>query len=336
MRRDGGPTVSVSLLNYRGARFFDECLGALERLDPAPSEIVAVDNASPDGSGAELRARAERARGAPVRFVPSERNRGYAGGHNLGARSGSGDYIAFLNVTTVPEPGWLSVVDWMEAHPEVGFAMPAIFHRADPTRVESLGSRFVRSGGFRVVGRNLRERPGVTGPEYASEVNSVLGAAFVARRSSFERLGGFDESMFMYFEETDLCWRGWLRGDRSACWFDPARPTRVRHTMHGTHPGGFDVARYFEPNRTLSLFRNLEGRTLPWLLPQAGRVAYELAGTPRRMLRYGWDVARRLPDSAERRRPLQRERTVPDRRIFGLEPEPPLARWFDGAEGGPD
>jgi GT2 family glycosyltransferase len=194
--------------------------------------------------------------------------------------------------------------------------------------VESLGSIYSRSGDFRVVGRNHRERRPSSAPEYLGWVTSVLGAAFVARRSVFEALGGFDESMFMYFEETDLCWRGWLRGARSACWFDPARPTRVYHTVHGTHPKGFDVARYFERNRTLSMFRNLEGRSLPWMVPQVGRVVSELARTPRRLARYGAEVAVRLPDSAARRRGLQATRTVRDADIFALRPPADLGAWF--------
>ncbi len=335
MTRPAAPRVSVCLLNYRGAAFLPACLEALRRLDPAPAEVIAVDNASPDGSGAALQAAAEGADGVPFTYLPAGANLGYAAGHNLAARRATGEYLAFLNVTSEPEPAWLAVADWMATHPDVGFAQPAIFHRRDPTRVESLGSIFRASGNFDVVGRNLREpRPPKRAPPYAGEVTTVLGAAFVARRDVFDRLGGFDEKMFMYFEETDLCWRGWLTGTRTVCWFDPSRPTRVYHTVHGTLPGGFDVARYFERNRTLSMFRNLEGRNLPWLLPQIGRVVSEQARHPRRLARYAREVAERIPESAVRRRGLQRHRSVPDARLFGMRPPADLSPWFD-APGAP-
>lgn len=323
------PRVSVCLLNFRGAPFLSDCLAALRALDPAPTEVIAVDNASPDGSGATLEAEAARGLGPPIRFVPAGGNLGYAAGHNLGARTAVGEYLAFLNVTAVPEPAWLAVVPWLEEHPDIAFAQPATFHKSDPTRVESLGSIYERSGRFDVVGRNHRERrPTGAGPLYTGEITSVLGAAFVARRSVFERLGGFDASMFMYFEETDLCWRGWITGARSVCWFDPGRPTRVRHAVHGTLPGGFDIPRYFERNRTLSMFRNLEGSSLPWLLPQVGRVVGEQARHPRRLLRYAREVAAAFPESADRRRGIQRARTVSDGRLFGLRPPADLTPWF--------
>jgi N-acetylglucosaminyl-diphospho-decaprenol L-rhamnosyltransferase len=329
VRPGASPKVSLSLLNYRGAAFLPRCLAAIRALDPAPQEVIAVDNASPDGSGELLRAELDRGLGVPSRYLAAGANLGYAAGHNLAARHARGEYLAFLNVTAEPEPAWLSLAGWLDGQPDVAFAQTAIFHRSDPTRLESLGSIYRRSGSFSVVGRNLREpRPPPAAPPYVGEITSVLGAAFVARRAVFEALGGFDASMFMYFEETDLCWRGWLNGHRSACWFDAARPTRVFHTVHGTHPNGFDVARFFERNRTLSMFRNLEGRTLPWLLPQVGRVVGEQARHPARLLRYAGEVARELPASAVRRRRIQAGRSVPDRRLFAIAPPPDLSRWF--------
>ena len=43
------------------------------------------------------------------------------------------------------------------------------------------------------------------------EILAGKGAALVVRRSAFEGVGGFDEDYFLLREETDLCWRIWLR-----------------------------------------------------------------------------------------------------------------------------
>jgi GT2 family glycosyltransferase len=323
------PKVTVCLLNYRGAPYLADCLEALRALDPAPVEIVAVDNASPDGSGALLDGFARDGRSPPVRYIAAGGNLGYAAGHNRGARAASGEYLAFLNATVRPESGWLEVVRWMAAHPDVAFAQPAVFHRDDRERLESLGTILTPSGNLWVLGRNRREtgiRPGE--PPYVSEVLSVLGAAFVARRTAFEALGGFDESMFMYFEETDLCWRGWLTGMRSVCWFDGSRPTRVFHRVHGSHPAGFDVARYFERNRTLTLYRNLERRNLWHLGPNLLTVTAEMIRRPRALARYAAEVLERLPEANRRRGEIQSGRSVPDDRLFGLRPPTDLDRRF--------
>jgi GT2 family glycosyltransferase len=322
------PTVSVCLLNYAGERFLDRCLDALERLDPPPLEIIAVDNASPDGSLARLSERAGSARGPAITVVPAGANRGYAGGHNLGARRARGDYLAFLNATVEVEPGWLEVVPWLEAHPEVAFVQPAVFHRDDPSRLESLGTLLTPYGSLRVVGRNHRESRPAPGGLYASEVLSVLGAVFVARRSVFEALGGFDESLFMYFEESDLCWRGWLQGHRSACWFDPDRPTRAFHTAKGTVPRSFPVQRFFERNRTLAMVRNLEARNLWKVGVHVTQRLVESARDPKFLVRYLGDLAEGTGPAARRRPRLQGDRTVPDRTLFGLRAPEDLERRF--------
>ena len=321
------PTISVCLLNYNGRPYLDRCVAALRRLDPAPVDVVAVDNASPDGSVDRLRAFAAEAGPFPIRVIASATNRGYAGGHNLGASASRGEFLAFLNVTVEPQPGWLRVVEWLVEHPDVAFAQPATFHADDPDRLESLGSLLDPAGRLTVVGRNRRETRDAGAP-YVAPVLSVLGAAFVARRSAFERLGGFDERFFMYFEETDLCWRAWLRGLSSVCWFDPAAPTRVYHRVHGTHPRGFDVARYFEPNRTLTLVKNLERANLWHVASNVATVAAESARRPGRFLRYLGEVARRMPETVRDRRRIQSERTVADAQLFALRPPKDLGRWF--------
>lgn len=322
------PSVSVCLLNYRGGAFVDRCLDALRRLDPAPSEIVAVDNASLDGSLELLRARATSEARVPLRVVEAPSNLGYAGGHNLGARHARSEYLAFLNMTVEVEPGWLEVVRWMAEQPDVAFAQPAIFHRGDPSRLESLGCLLSPNGDALTLGRNYREARPAPGGLLVAEVLAVLGAAFVARRSVFDELGGFDESMFMYFEETDLCWRGWLRGHRSVCWFDPDRPTRAFHTVHGTVPASFPVRRYWERNRTLSMIRNLETRNLWRVGLNVGRVASESARRPAGFARYVADVVAGLPRAGQVRRVVQAHRRLPDRRLLGLRPPEDLARRF--------
>ncbi len=248
----------------------------------------------------------------------------------MGARNASQEFLAFLNVTVEPETAWLTSVAWMAEHPEVAFVQPAIFHASDRSRVESLGSLVTASGRIQVIGRDLRERPGADSV-YSAQVSSVLGAAFVARRAVFESLGGFDERFFMYFEETDLCWRGRLLGHGSACWFDPRRPTRAFHVFHGSHPRSFDVARYLEPNRTITLLRNLERRNLWRVGGNLLTVAGESVSSPVRLADYLLDVTRRLPAATRDRRRIQGGRTVPDSSIFGLRPPEGLDRWFSAA-----
>jgi len=83
------PKVSIIWLNYNSARFLSLALRSLKSLfdlDYDNYEIIIVDNASTDGSFEAIKDFAERLKPSSVRvrFVRSDRNRGYSGGMNLG------------------------------------------------------------------------------------------------------------------------------------------------------------------------------------------------------------------------------------------------------------
>jgi GT2 family glycosyltransferase len=89
----------------------------------------------------------------------------------------------------------------------------------------------------------------------------VSGAAFVIRRDLFERLGGFDESFFLYMEDTDLSWRARLAGYRCIC-----VPSSIVFHDYVLHFGP-EKTFYQERNRYLMLLKSLRWRTFPVLLP---------------------------------------------------------------------
>lgn len=320
----GAPQVSICLLNYNGTSYVKECLAHLAQTRHPSTELIVVDNASTDGSREQL-ARLVSTNGLEgARFLPLETNRGFAAGHNAAARLARGEFLAFLNVTVEVEPGWLDLVPWMAGRPDVGFAQPVILTSGDPDRVQSMGSLMGRSGRLRVIGRGREMDRTVQGPPVEFDIFSVLGAAFVARTSAFRALGGFDESMFLFFEESDLCWRGWLTGWRSVCRYTPGQLDRVVHHIHGTVPRAVDVPQLFDRNRTVSMLRNFELTNLPFVAWNALVVASELSRRPRALYRYGREVGERFFSSVQRRREIQRARRVPDRVIFGLAAPPGL------------
>jgi GT2 family glycosyltransferase len=92
-------------------------------------------------------------------------------------------------------------------------------------------------------------------------VDAVSGAAFVIRRDLFEALGGFDETFFMYMEDTDLSWRARLLGYR--CLFAPESIVYHDYALHFGPRKTF----YQERNRYLLLLKNLRWRTLLLLAP---------------------------------------------------------------------
>jgi GT2 family glycosyltransferase len=250
--------VSAIVVNYNGADALERCLGALiAGTDPAATEIVVVDNASTDESPAiaeRLAAEHER-----VRLLRSPTNRGYADAVNLALPEARGDFLAVLNMDVVVGPGWLEpLIALLERKPEVGVACPLILLESDRGRINAAGQNLNVTGlGFNRGLGKPREQAG----SVPFRVTGLHGAAFVIRRSLLERLGGWDESGFLYFEDVELSWL--LRIAGSEIWCVPA--STVTHDYHLTmFPRKLFL---LERNRWKMLLADLRGRTRLALAP---------------------------------------------------------------------
>jgi GT2 family glycosyltransferase len=185
-----------------------------------------VDNASSDDS-AQV---AERLAGEneSVRLIRSPTNRGYAGAVNVALPEARGEYVAVLNMDVMVSPGWLDpLVSLLEAKPEAGVACPLILLESDPDKINAAGQNLNKTGlGFN---RWLGKSREIAGDE-PLPVTGLHGAAFVIRKALLERLGGWDESGFLYFEDVELSWL--LRIAGSEIWCVPA--STVVHDYHLT------------------------------------------------------------------------------------------------------
>src|SRR5262249_53853076 len=168
----------------------------LEDPGTTETEVLVVDNASSDDSAA-IAARLTDEHES-VRLLRSPTNRGYAGAVNVALPEARGELLAVLNMDARGSPGWLDpLVSLLEAHPGARAACPLIVLESDPARINAAGQELNRAG----LGWNRwLERPRETAGSEPFRVDGLHGAAFVIRRDLLERLGGWDESGFLYFE----------------------------------------------------------------------------------------------------------------------------------------
>lgn len=231
--------VSVVSVSYRSARVLIDCLRSIagERSTPGVNiRAVAVDNASGDYPMLSQAVR-ENGWSSWVELIPAPRNGGFAYGNNLGIRfalDSGADYVLLLNPDTQVRPRAIaSLVAFLESRPDVAIAGPS-FENADGTewpmafRFPSLVSELSAALGIGIVTRLLGNRTVARRMSGAAQrVDWVSGAAMMIRAPVFARIGGFDESYFLYFEETDFCFRAARAG--LATWYFPA--SRVMHIM---------------------------------------------------------------------------------------------------------
>lgn len=206
--------LSILLVSYNTAELLRRCLAALAA-DTAGGdwcEALVIDNASRDAS-ADLVAREFPA----VHLQRSATNLGFAAANNRLLAAARGRYVLLLNPDACPRPGVLRrAVALMDAHPRAGAAGGRL---VDPTgaaqpsarcfpstvndllTLSGLAARYPRSRWFGRFDRTWAD------PHCAARVDWIPGAFTILRRDLLERLGGFDERFFLYYEEVDLCRR---------------------------------------------------------------------------------------------------------------------------------
>jgi len=172
------------------------------------------------------------------------------------------------------------------------------------------------------------------------EVSAISGACFAVRPALFHRLGGFDERLFLYFEDTDLSLRARLAG--YSCL---AAPGAV--VLHDHRPG-FSPAklRRLERNRCWTLLKLLEWRTIAALAPVlavAELLVWAMAvyNGPRYVVAkaLAWvELCAWLPRLADARADARRTRAVSDLHVlsrhsvrlpFAQVVDNPAARWAE-------
>jgi GT2 family glycosyltransferase len=173
--------------------------------DHLTKEVVVVDNGSTDATGSAVQ------REFPeVTYHHSDTNLGFARANNLGARDAQGEFILLLNSDARLNPEALGeAVNWMRQHPDCGVAGAQLLN-PDGSRQNSIAN--LPTLATELLNKSLLRRlfprrfPGKEQQfREPLEVESVVGAFLLVRRTLWQAVGGFDESYFFFLEETDLC-----------------------------------------------------------------------------------------------------------------------------------
>lgn len=221
-------TVAVVIVTYNSAAVLPGCLVRI----PEGIRVVVVDNASTDRSAALAEAH-----GAAV--LRHDRNLGFGTACNRGAAAVPGADVLFLNPDARLEPGALArLQSTLEAFPDAGAVGPLL--------VGADGRPALRDGSA------LHDRP--AGPPLPLPQGPccwplLTGAALLVRRAAFDALGGFDEAIFLYYEDDDLSLR--LRQAGWALLVEPQ--ARVFHEPARSSPPGFTATRRRETHAARAL-----------------------------------------------------------------------------------
>jgi GT2 family glycosyltransferase len=225
-------STAVLIVNFRGYDDLARCLGSLEPCLAPDDEVIVVDYESDRAALNAATAPFPRVVG-----LPRTDNRGFAAGVNLGAAHSRSPFLLLLNPDSIVEGPVVRVLEeWLTAHADVGVAGPRVLNadgsiQPSARRFPDLTTWFGgRSSWFtsRFPG-NWFSRRNLIGLEATApvDVDWVSGACLMTRRDVFDRVGGFDDGFFLYWEDADYCRRVSQAG--FPCMYVPA--ATVRHAV---------------------------------------------------------------------------------------------------------
>lgn len=161
--------LTILVVSYNSAQVLTDCLGPL--IDSTIYPVIIVDNASTDGSAKAL---SSRFTNASIKALPT--NIGYGRAANIGLREIKTDYGLLLNPDLTATPGDISR---LLNHACLDTSSTAIWGPAS-------------------VKQDFAHQPPRT-------VNWISGCAMLFEMKKLRKIGYFDENIFLFFEETDLC-----------------------------------------------------------------------------------------------------------------------------------
>ena len=214
--------LSIIILKYKTKDLTTDCINSIteqykKELDENKFEIVVVDNNSEDGSFETISNL--KAAISNLKVIESKENLGFGKGCNLGAKHANGEYLLFLNSDTlIKDQGFVKMVDYLKKNENIGI-LGGKLKNVDGTSQPSVGkfynlfNLFFMLLGLQRLGF-LRESP-----NSIKKVDWVSGACMMVKKKVFEKTGGFEKELFMYWEDVEFCFK--VRKKGFATYFYP-------------------------------------------------------------------------------------------------------------------
>ncbi|MDP2638061.1 MAG: glycosyltransferase family 2 protein [Candidatus Levybacteria bacterium] len=239
--------LSVIILNYRTPDLTIKSLQSLislygRELQEEKIEIIVADNASGDVSIENIKKYLFNIKAKNIFLVENKENLGFAKGCNNAAGRARGKYLLFLNSDThVEDRGFLLMSDFLEKNLKIGILGGKLYNtngsiQPSAGKFYSLFNLVVMLLGFERIGF-LR-----SSPNRIQKVDWVSGGCMMVRRDVFRQLRGFDEKLFMYMEDMEICFRAQKLNYETYFYPD----VKIRHKSLGSSNKAFAIINIYQ------------------------------------------------------------------------------------------
>jgi GT2 family glycosyltransferase len=191
--------LSFIILNYHSEQYLDKCISSIKKnITGFKYEIIIVNNNSkPIDFASE---------NSVLKILNTFSNIGFSKGCNLGAKAASGKILFFLNPDAELLDNKLEEFLPMLDKENVGIIAPSLVTEKGNFQPWSGGRKITP---LKTILKNLflKKESFFSRKAPVIELDWISGAALLIKKELFEKIKGFDENFFMYFEDVDLCQR---------------------------------------------------------------------------------------------------------------------------------
>lgn len=197
------PKIVAVTLNWNSFQYTIECINSLKKSTISFSKIFVLDQASTDGSGEKLHK--HYSNDSCVKIVLNDKNYGFATGTNMGIKKAlnAGAELVFIvnNDTIIDKDCIIHLYEVLISNSSVGAVGPAIMYYTRPEKIWQAGGYFNKLK----MGTYVPDK-GKLYSEINHSIRSVsflTGCALLIPQKTFEHVGLFDESYFLYSDDVD-------------------------------------------------------------------------------------------------------------------------------------
>ena len=197
--------ISIIIVTYKSTGYLKNCVFSVrEKLFSFPHEIIIINNDTDKNDFSFLDKK--------EKIFRMKKNIGFGPAINYGVKQATGKYLFFLNPDSIIiDDGFQKIIEIFQNNPGIGVVGLKLVNENNQAEIWNAGENITL---FSFVKNNLSARPNsnILSASNLKKVGWVSGAALLIRKDIFEKISGFDENFFMYFEDVDLCLRACKSG----------------------------------------------------------------------------------------------------------------------------
>lgn len=192
--------ISFIIVNYQSREHLARCLASIQKLVEINAEIIIVNNDS-------LPLESSFSDNFQLKIIQAPKNMGFGSGVNLGAHSASGKYLFLINPDAeIVSASLQKISREFEQNKNLAILGAKIIDERDEMQAWIAGESITP---WRIIKNNLglSQDQAIQKQKNNFPVDWVSGGAMLIHKDLFQKVGGFDEKIFLYYEDIDLCRR---------------------------------------------------------------------------------------------------------------------------------